>query len=218
MDAEMEFDEYDDFSLPRIGNFIELNHDKELRGIHYSRDVIPPASKQVWVFTVTTAKGGSTSIKWDNTDIIGLNNDLVLVDLENQWPVDMKSHSEYTFASSGSHRFKTVYGNKEFVRKEIVADQFTLNGVYPNPTHSQNRTSIAFSVPENGYQRLPVSINVISMLGQTVVTLPPTYYEPGLHTVNLPLVTPKETIPPGAYLVQVNYGDLKKQKRLIIKK
>lgn len=215
-DAKSDFDEYDDFSLPRIGNFIELNHEKTLYGFHYSRDIIPPTPEKIWVFTVESAHSGTTTIEWSSSDVAQLNNELFLVDMETQWPVDMQTHSEYTFQNTGSHSFKIVYGNTEFVKKEVVSDQFRLYGVTPNPT--RGKAMVSFAVPDLGYQQPPVSINLISILGQTVARVAPRQYAPGIHQVDLSVSgTNQLYTSPGIYILQVSYGNVQKQTRLLIK-
>lgn len=212
-DAKVDYDKYDEISLPRFANYLEINHTKKLYGYNYSMDVIPTRPEKTWEFTIESAQPGLTSISWDLASLSALNNQLYLVDLDNQWPVDMTSRSEYTFQSSGTRHFKAVYGDASYIKKEIEGDQFLFYGVHPNP--ATNQAAITFSVPEQIAPHTAVNVNLFSSLGQKVASFAYKVDDAGIKEEWMPLN--RFSLSPGLYIVQVQFGDIQKSTRLLIK-
>jgi hypothetical protein len=211
-DAENGYDQFDEMTLPRFVNYLEINHDKKLYGYPYSMDVIPTNLEKVWEFTIESTHAGNTTVSWDLTALSQLSNKLILVDLDNQWPVDMTATSEYTFNSNGVRHFKAVYGNSEFVKKEINGSQFAFYGVHPNP--ASHEASFTVSVPDPA-QSSTMTVNLFSSLGQKIATYAYQVADSGIQEEKLPLN--RSSLSPGIYIVQVQYGNIQKQTRLVIK-
>lgn len=208
-DAKIEYDAYDNMTLPRFGNYLELNHNKELLGFYFTMDVVPTASEESWEFTIESKSAGIAKLSWDQSSLSNLTNQLILFDIDNQWPVDMTTSSSYEFHNSGVHHFKAVYGSATFVKNELVTDQFVFHSIYPNP--ATDKIDLSFSTPV-GLENENLSLSILSTLGQRVQHHSYTIAESGLHQVSIPLQQPT-----GIYIVQIELGDFRKQTRLVIK-
>lgn len=212
-DAQVAYDVYDEITLPRFGNYLEINHEKSLHGFNYSMDVVPTTLEKTWEFTIESAQEGTTTISWDPSTLSSLENQLILVDLDNQWPVDMTTHSEYTFQSTGTRHFKAVYGDASYVKKEIAGDQFVFYGVHPNPTSHQ--ASITYAIPEQLSTSSSVKVSLFSTLGQKVASFAYNVADSGIKEEVMPLH--QLSLTPGIYIVQIQFGNIQKTTRLLIK-
>lgn len=212
-DAQVAYDIYDEIALPRFGNYLEINHEKSLHGFNYSMDIVPTSLEKTWEFTIESAQEGATTISWDPSTLSTLENQLVLVDLDNQWPVGMTSNSEYTFQSTGTRHFKAVYGDASYVKKEIAGDQFVFYGAHPNP--ATNQAAITFAVPEQIATPSAVNVSLYSSLGQKVASFAYNVAGSGIKEELMPLH--QLSLTPGIYIVQVQFGNIQKSTRLLIK-
>jgi ELWxxDGT repeat protein len=164
--ANVDYDQFDDYTLPRMMDYLELNHEKTFANIHYSRDIVPTSENHIWNFSVDSNKGGITEINWDNSYFGNSNSlGLALVDLESKTVIDMKSSNGYSFESARSRNFKIVYGSLNFVKENALPDELVINTVYPNPSSSS--VSVGFSTPNYQGETL-YNVNVINMMGQPV--------------------------------------------------
>ncbi len=213
-DAAIDYDSYDEITLPRFVDYLEINHNKTIHGYNYSMDIVPTSLEKTWEFTVESARAGFTTITWDRAALSTLNNQLYLVDVDKQWPIDMTANNEYSFETNGVRHFKAVYGNQEYVKKEITADQFTLYGVYPNPTAGE--TTLSFSIPVQYVGLTSVGVSLFSVLGQKVADYAYNMGQTGIQEVKLS-AEKTSSLTPGIYIVQLQFGDIKKQTRLVIK-
>lgn len=207
-EAKSDFDKFDNMSLPRFGEYLELNHEKEFLGFNYSLDIVPPAIEKSWEFTVESALSGKTTISWNPAHLSDLNGQLILLDIDNEWPVDMVSQSSYTFESNGVRHFKAIYGGTEFIKQELSAEKFVFHGIYPNPAHE--RLNVSFSIPEPSDK--VVTLTILNTMGQVVQKSSWQSTETGLTSVGLPL-----SVAPGMYIVQVQLGNIQKQTRVLVR-
>ena len=212
-DAQTAYDGYDEFTLPRFGNYLEINHTKSLHGSHYSMDIVPTSLEKTWEFTIESASSGLTTLTWNPASLSTLNNALILLDLDNQWPVDMTATSSYRFSTNGTHHFKAVYGSQEYLKKETGSDQFLFYGVSPNP--ASGNASITFSVPSHAAPGSTVAVNLFTTLGQKVASFDYPVGKEGIKQEWMPL--DRFPLGPGIYIVQVQFGNIQKQTRLLIK-
>jgi hypothetical protein len=212
-DAQVAYDVYDEITLPRFGNYLEINHEKSLHGFNYSMDVVPTSIEKTWEFTIESAQEGATTISWDPSTLSSLENQLILVDLDNQWPVDMAANSAYTFQSSGKRHFKAVYGDASYVKKEIAGGQFVFYGVHPNPAAYQ--ASITYAIPEQLTTSSAVNVSLFSSLGQKVASFAYNVANSGIKEEVMPLH--QLSLTPGIYIVQIQFGNIQKSTRLLIK-
>ena len=113
-DASEERDRYDDFTMPRFKDYLELNYkDLKFVGSSYTRDVVPTHNNYVWNFTVNDSKKGEiVTIDWDNS-YFGNKKSLLLIDLDNQVYVNMSTVNTYSFRSNGINNFRIIYTDPE---------------------------------------------------------------------------------------------------------
>ncbi|MEJ0031233.1 MAG: hypothetical protein WDO15_13020 [Bacteroidota bacterium] len=52
--ANTTYDEFDDFTLPRFIDYVELNHAKKFLNTAFTKDVVPTTENFSWEFTVDT--------------------------------------------------------------------------------------------------------------------------------------------------------------------
>lgn len=146
-DADVEYDTFDDFNLPRFFEYLEVKFPKERVGMTYTKDIVPTAANFVWPFTVDSNIGqGPITIGWDNS-YFGSGKEIFLVDLSEHRAINMGEVEKYTFSPSPSRPFEVVYGDAEFVKNEILPDQPVLFAPYPNPF--SEKVSLGYSLPKD---------------------------------------------------------------------
>ncbi len=212
-DAKVDYDPYDEVSLPRFINYLEINHHKKIHGHHFSKDIVPIEPEQIWEFKVESAQPGLTTISWDPALLTTLHHQLVLIDMDAHWPVDMITHSSYTFESNGTRHFKAVYGDYEFVKEESLPDEFRFYGLHPNPAHA--KTTITFSAPDTNAGNEAIAVRLYSTLGQKMLNFAYPITDSGIQELELPLSN--ASLKPGVYIVEIQFGEIRKQSRLLIK-
>lgn len=213
-DADVLYDKYDDFTLPRFLDFVELNHNKKFTSIAYTKDIIPSIENHTWEFTVETNSNGPTEITWDNS-YFGLNDkQLVLWDEEESIPVDMRTATSYSFNLNGSHRFRVFYGDEKYVNEKAAKDDLLIHNVSPNPSDSE--VNFTFTVP--GVDKAQVEVKVLNSLGQPVSLvfnglLPGGYHEMSWSGRDVNGLRPSQ----GMYLVEVIANGQRLAKRVVLK-
>ena len=217
-DADELKDDYDDMTLPRFADYLEVNF---LRPAYFypkfSKDISPTASEYVWEFTIESNRtGGDITIKWDNS-YFGTGSLLFLHDRENQRYVDMSRTNRYVFRSEQeSNRFRIIYGNWDFVRKQMNAEQVSFQ-VWPNPAHQE--AHLDFALPDH-LQDATVRLSIINTLGQEVFS-ESKQYQAGFHTCTWER-NAAQTLAAGMYLcrLEVNHSSLEQPiiitRRLVI--
>lgn len=175
-DARLDYDPYDDFTLPRFIEYLELRIPKEHLGMHLTRDMVPTQENFVWDFTIESNVADlNTILTWDNS-FFGSGKDIYLLQEETHRITDMREKSEFHFERVGNGRFKVIFGNEEFTKEQLVPSRMFLYDPYPNPF--TNQVTIEYSLPENQREG---SIRIFNMLGQEIhVTNPP--MKPGSNT------------------------------------
>jgi len=165
--ASLSYDDFDDVTVPRFNEYLEMNfHHAEHFAKRFSRDVVPTQDEYTWEFTVDSNLSGVATFTWDNTKF-GLNEkELVLFDVEQQKPVDMRKMNSYSFDASSSNKFRIYFG--ENLMAKIQPERILLGKAYPNPANYL--TTIPFSLPQasGSYQ---VRLEVYDMMGKQVSVL-----------------------------------------------
>ncbi|HLF35097.1 MAG TPA: FG-GAP-like repeat-containing protein [Cyclobacteriaceae bacterium] len=157
-DASPGFDRYDDFTLPRLFEYLELNHDLKFAGINYTKNVVPSAEEYSWNFDIETSDPDKIiTLGWDNS-YWGNGKRLTLVDEANQAYIDMSLVNSYSFKPGMKNNFRIVYSGNDYDPGNIL---FT---AYPNPFEDETR--FGFRLPENMHSK--VDINVFNPLGSQV--------------------------------------------------
>jgi hypothetical protein len=147
----------------------------------FSSDFRPElGSGQVWTFEVTGSRKSMETIRVIGIDQVPAGASVVLVNMLNSTPVDLRRRQEYSFdAVSTVIPFKLIVGSADFVAQEIQSLQpeaFDLGQNYPNPFNSS--TSISVTLPKDSKVRL----DVFSILGERIKTITDERYSPGVHT------------------------------------
>ncbi len=144
-EASIDFDFHDDFNLPRFFDYLEIKFPKKRVGMTYTKDVVPTAENFVWEFTVeSNLKEKEISIRWDNS-YFGNVKEVYLLDVASHRITDMLAENHYDFSHSSTKEFKVVYGNPDFVKKELVPNRIVLHDPYPNPF--TDRATIEYALP-----------------------------------------------------------------------
>lgn len=213
--AKEDYDQFDDFTLPRLLDYVELNHQKSFLKIQYSKDVIPTKPNHVWEFTVDTNLHGLTELSWDNSYFGDNDKQIMLFDVENQAVIDMRTRTTYAFESTSKHQFKIVFGNEEFVRENALPEGLMINSIYPNPSASS--VTVAFTTP-NFPGQINVGVKVSNTLGQPLSTLHTGPISPGYHELKWSGNDASGTrVSPGIYLIEVRVGKQVKIEKVIVK-
>jgi ELWxxDGT repeat protein len=214
-DASMEYDQYDDFTLPRFQDYLEVNHNKSFFKNFYTKDVIPSTENHIWEFSVESNLGGITEMGWDNSYFGNNSKNISLFDIEANATIDMKQSNSYSFESTASRKFKVVYGSEAFVKDNALPQGLVINNVYPNPTESS--VTIGITVPNHSANdQTVVSIN--NVLGKLITNVYEGTLTPGYHELKWSGIDALGQRPTqGLYLVEVKTGPSVKVKRLVIK-
>lgn len=121
---------------------------------------------QTWDFEVWNPGNGAGKITINGLEDIPASCQVVLVDLKNTAPVDLRRSGGYAYRSApGKSEFKLLVGTKEYVDGEtslLVPQAFDLAQNYPNPFNPS--TTISYMLPAGSFVRL----EILSVLGQRV--------------------------------------------------
>lgn len=213
-DASEQNDKYDDFTLPRFMDYLELNYNKELFGSSFTKDIVPTSNKHVWEFEVeSNVAGDVVELTWDNSYFGSTNMQLVLWDVEQQRAIDMKAEQSYSFQRSVSKSFKIYYGDDAFVKSETLPFRAVFHSASPIP--SAGNVTFAFSVPESS-GNTNTNLTIYSVMGQKVANLIDNTLPAGYHKAVWNI---EDGVKPaaGVYISVLKYGETTLQKRIVIK-
>ncbi len=203
------YDEYDDFTLPRFIDYIELNHaSKELFNLSYTKDIVPTWENHTWEFSVASNSNELLTMKWDNSFFGTNDKQLMLWDMSQQRGLDMRKENQVIFSASRSGHFKVFYGDESYVKEKTAIDQVVFHDLFPNP--ATDMVTISFSVP--GEDR--VTIEVIDLLGRKIATVADGNFKPGYHEMRWNT----QEMTNGIYITQIKSQYSDQQKRLSINK
>jgi hypothetical protein len=213
-DASEQNDKYDDFTLPRFLDYLELNYNKQLYGSAFTKDIVPTSPQHVWEFEVESNLSDEViEMTWDNAYFGNTDQELVLWDVGQQRAIDMKTDNRYSFERSLSRSFRVLFGSPEFVSKETQPFRPVFHSVSPVP--SAGNVTFAFSVPESGGQ-VKTSLVIYNMMGQKVADLVDGALPAGYQQAQWNI---EDSAKPavGVYISVLKFGETTLQKRLIIK-
>ncbi len=213
-DASEENDKYDDFTLPRFLEYLELNYNKKFFGSAFTKDIVPTSVQHMWEFEVdTNLPDEIMELNWDNSYFGSTDLQLVLWDVDQQRAVDMKAENNYVFERSQSHAFKVFFGNDIYVKSETLPFRAVFHSASPVP--SSGNVTFGFSVPEAGNGQ-KTNLAIYNLMGQKVANLVdqalPAGYQQAIWNIESG-VKPAT----GVYISVLKFGDTTLQKRLIIK-
>src|SRR6185295_1390503 len=168
-------------TVPRFVEYLELDHTKKLHGAFYTKDIVPTAAEYEWTFDVESSQEGMIEMTWDNTYFGDNDKQLILWDMQQQIPINMREQNKYTVNPSSGKSFKVFYGGKEYVKEKAMPDRMVFHSVFPNP--SAGKFTFSFSTttrPEDKW----VALEVFDVLGRKVTTITEGEYTPGYHEVS----------------------------------
>lgn len=205
------YDPLDDFTLPRIGDFLEVNHHKMHHNIHFSRDIVPPAEEWKWTFTITASTNEETSISWENFYFDNSLKDLVLVHHDSGTPILMSKINQFRFFTPST--FTVHYGDIEKITKETAVNRLIVFDPYPNPANSTINLNIY--IPENlGHASL--SFSLISASTSADILSQHFTATPGFHHIKWSFSDLKQIPSAGLYVLRVQSGKEIIQKKVLI--
>ncbi|MCI0751543.1 MAG: hypothetical protein L0Y35_06880 [Flammeovirgaceae bacterium] len=206
-------DQFDDFTLPRFIEFVEINHNKKFHNIPFSKDIIPVEENHEWSFEVeANAESELIELSWDNS-YFGVNKEIYLWDVSQQRPINMRSQNNYSFNKTLSKPFKVFYGSASFVNERIVPEKLVVQHPYPNP--SANTITFAFSTPAGISD---ATLDIYTLQGQKINTMRVASTTPGYHELiwnGLDLHGNRPVH--GAYVSVLKLGEKVFSQRLILK-
>ena len=133
--AQPEADRYDDFTPPRLADFLEFNsHHPDFFLPKFSQDVVPTATQHQWEWEVATSEPHQTvTLHWNPEEVAPLAQSLTLVDEQRVRTVNMREQSSYSFRvnEAGTYPLRVAYGD------EALSDQWLVGEAYPNPAADQ---------------------------------------------------------------------------------
>jgi len=168
-------DLFDELSLPRFVNYLELNgYHPEYKWTRFMRDVVTTANSYTWNLKVESNFGGpETTLVWDNADFGDNDSKLILFDVDAQVMVDMRLSSSYTFMSQSEKNLKMVYARSA---SDFAPGFSSLGQPYPNPFSNQ----IYFPAIVDGQSNI-IELFVYDMVGRSVWAGNATGLAGGIH-------------------------------------
>lgn len=208
-------DRFDDFTMPRLFEYIELNHKKQrLATMQYTKSIVPSTDEYTWEFEVETNLSGLSTMRWDNSYFGDNESELILWDELEQRAINMREVSSHSF--EGTRQFKVIFGGEGYVKEQAQVKGLVFHQVFPNP--ASQRATITFSLPDRGQGNQPVLVTVTNQMGQVVTTVLDDALPPGFHEIEWKIKDSSGVNPAlGVYIIQVNCGYDVQAKRIIIK-
>jgi hypothetical protein len=179
-DAREDFDRYDDVSMPRFMDYLELNHSKKIHGNAINFDVVPLKDAYTWKFRVESSLDNEEiTVSWPETEeLIRPDLQLFLLDELENVSVDMRLARSYTFSSARS--FKIIYGSEQYLSSELPEGKGKILMVYPNP--AREKLAAVVTIP-SWNKEFEVSIDLVNALGQSTAVMYSGIMTSGTHTV-----------------------------------
>lgn len=209
--ASVTSDEFDEQSLPRFINYLELNsYHPEYFIPRFMRDIVTTAPSFNWSYVVESDyEDEQATLRWD-ADAMGQNEaQLILFDQEGLQLIDMKQRSSYAFKFTGKRSLKFFYAkDKEHLKPDIDGSGLP----FPNPF--TQRTSIPFVISKASTN---VSCTVYDLLGRQVKTLLLEPSESGYHEIEWDGTdTQGLRVASGIYMYRISFGTKQTQTGRVI--
>ena len=176
--AAMEWDDYERFEPPPIGEFVMLafpHRDWPQKAEVYTTDFQPPVSTgQIWNFTVdTNISGQPVTLRFDNLDSAPAEFEMRLMDMSLKLTQDLRRETQYVYRSTrdgGKKTFRLLIGKSSFIAehtKDVAAIPATyeLAQNFPNPFNPA--TVIKFGLPKKS----KVSLKIYNLMGKEIAAL-----------------------------------------------
>lgn len=211
-EASIDNDKFDDFTLPRFFEYLELNHPKKLFESPFTKDIVPTTTEYTWEFEVESNLADDViEIKWDNSQLGNNDKQLVLWDESQQRAIDMRKVSSYSFDRKLAGKFKVLYGPKEYVKEKTKPGFMVFRTVYPVPATTQVTFGFSIAAENQG----PASLEVYDQMGKKIGTVLDRSLEAGYHEV-IWNIEGSQKPAPGVYISVLKSGGAVAQQKIII--
>lgn len=177
LNASLSNDEFDEQSLPRFINYLELNsYHPEYFMPRFMRDIVPTVNHYNWSYMVeSNYDDAHAELKWDNLSLGNNSAQLLLYDAEGRQFVDMKKFGSYQFDFSGKRDLKFFYAiDKEHFSPDISG----VGQAFPNPFDEYTSIPLIVATENTG-----VSCTVYDAIGKPIKTILSNQMKPGYHEI-----------------------------------
>ncbi|MEM7296712.1 MAG: fibronectin type III domain-containing protein [Bacteroidota bacterium] len=198
-------DRYDQLTIPRFENYLEMYTTKEEYFYPYfSEDIQSHSETTVWNFSLeSNYVSGLVELSWDTKEVGG---NLWLLDEQTGVVTNMSSTNSYPLSLSGASQLSIHYSTDP--NYEPVPQNFILGDVYPNPVSGE--ANIPLMLPED----TQLELNLYNLQGRIVKQLAKGSYPAGVHFFKLDIDT--EEIQDGIYFVRLSSDKLKSSHKKIL--
>ena len=212
--ASKGFDVLDNFTPPRLNDYLEFNHNRKVGGDYYSSDIVPTEENHQWEFSIdSNLPDESVYMSWDNSYFGNGDKVLVLEDLKRNVLINMSERSAYSFPFTKDNRFRILYGSLDYVLKESLSETARILSVSPNPSDGQ--FTVDYAVPYGKEQ--PVTISILDLMGKTVGTVVNKNHAGGFYKANWETTTSEPRLAGAIYLIQLKTNNNITYQRIIIR-
>lgn len=177
-------DEFDDLTLPRFGDYLELVHPHpDYFYTDFSRDIVPTVPTQTWKFIVESGhEEEAAKLSWDNSLLGSSEAMLFLLDVENGHVINMKEQNSYSFISQGRNDFQIFFSKTH--TDLLLFDTNLLGLAYPNPFVGSTNIPFVLSDNKNIYSNIySVELSVYDITGRKSRTLATSQLSPGYYNI-----------------------------------
>ncbi len=179
--ASLSKDQFDEMTVPRFGNYLEMNFDHpEYFARRFTRDIVPTAEEYTWSFTVAAQPGRQTvRMNWEGLfDKIPAASRVYLFDEASGKAVDMRRQSSYAFRLDSTAAFRVLYGPDEYVRKNLPITEVQVAEPFPNPFVELVQIPVSLPGEKDTYS---VSMQIYSLQGALIYSERKVSLESGIH-------------------------------------
>ena len=225
--AEVSKDEFDEITLPRFLQYLEINFDHpEYFAPHFTKDVVAVDEARSWTFTVASNLAPQTvELSWENyfSERADPDKQWMLYDEQRRQIIDLRKNKRYAFWLADSATFRLYYGSPAYVQPHLRPQRSTLGVNYPNsfgdplgdPLNATTRIPFALPGDESAYE---VDLGIYSLTGQRVASLVKGNYPPGAHEATWDgRAASGRRLPPGLYVCRMEVASANGQERLFRK-
>ena len=198
--ARWEADDQDDFTPPRLTDYLELNSQHpDFFLTKFSRDVVPPVAEHRWEWEVAgSLPNQEVVLRWDAEETSKLTA-LWLVDLHQRRAVNMRQQDQYAVRTDGAgqRKISIIYGKEP----EAVAEVSSLRvgNVFPNPVGHELHLPVV--LPPGAPRTL--TLEILTTTGQIVDQHQYASLRPGYHTLRWHRSMAPAGMVPGLYFYRL---------------
>lgn len=177
-------DKFDEVALPDFDFLntpsLTFNHPEYVHP-RFSKDIMPLSEERTWKFLLKSKGSGERmKLKWNLEDNENNAKVLVLVDMNTNQQVNMKTFTEYSFSSGPNNAFKVIYGSQSYLEDQLASPLVTNGKPYPNPFNHE--VTIPIEVPSSA-GAVQVQLKIYDMLGKTVKSYAPEDFMKGSYNL-----------------------------------